>query len=327
MRHIFWAGDSTVATNKASTYPQTGIGQAFDRFTAMDVAVCNRAVNGRSTKSFIDESRLAPIYNEITKGDFLFIQFGHNDENPDYPDGVKLSIFLGEEELKAVDVAAFEGDGNDNKVSFMMDKLDVKRGDKLSFVIDAGNNISFDAGRLSVSIYEAKQKPEGEEARTNYTNLYDAFGEQGSDGWYYGMCDWNGANFEELEYDSENNRYYNDGKPELKADFVEPGNGRNAAYQWEVAQTGTIRVKGEYTKFANDEDPEANGVCMRIFINGEEKKWLGGETQGNFSTVAVKGFDEEYTVHEGDILMFAIDPDGNDSYDGGRLSVTIEAIE
>lgn len=85
MRHIFWAGDSTVATNKASTYPQTGIGQAFDRFTAMDVAVCNRAVNGRSTKSFIDESRLAPIYNEITKGDFLFIQFGHNDEKINDP--------------------------------------------------------------------------------------------------------------------------------------------------------------------------------------------------------------------------------------------------
>jgi lysophospholipase L1-like esterase len=85
MRHIFWAGDSTVATNKASTFPQTGIGQAFDRFTAMDVAICNHAVNGRSTKSFIDESRLAPIYNEITKGDFLFIQFGHNDEKINDP--------------------------------------------------------------------------------------------------------------------------------------------------------------------------------------------------------------------------------------------------
>ena len=85
MRHIFWAGDSTVATNKASTFPQTGIGQAFDRYTAMDVAVCNRAVNGRSTKSFIDESRLAPIYDEITKGDYLFIQFGHNDEKKQDP--------------------------------------------------------------------------------------------------------------------------------------------------------------------------------------------------------------------------------------------------
>ena len=80
MIHIFWAGYSTVATNKASPFPQTGIGQAFDRYTAMDVAVCNYAVNGRSTKSFIDESRLATIYDEITKGDFLFIQFGHNDE-------------------------------------------------------------------------------------------------------------------------------------------------------------------------------------------------------------------------------------------------------
>ena len=85
MTHIFWAGDSTVATNKASTYPQTGIGQAFDRFTALDVVVCNHAVNGRSTKSFIDESRLAPIYNEITEGDFLFIQFGHNDEKINDP--------------------------------------------------------------------------------------------------------------------------------------------------------------------------------------------------------------------------------------------------
>lgn len=85
MRHIFWAGDSTVATNKYSTFPQTGIGQAFDRYTKEDVVVVNRAVNGRSTKSFIDESRLAPIYNDITKGDYLFIQFGHNDEKKQDP--------------------------------------------------------------------------------------------------------------------------------------------------------------------------------------------------------------------------------------------------
>lgn len=85
MRHIFWAGDSTVATNKFVTYPQTGIGQAFDRYTRGDVVIYNHAVNGRSTKSFIDESRLAPIYNEITKGDYLFIQFGHNDEKKQDP--------------------------------------------------------------------------------------------------------------------------------------------------------------------------------------------------------------------------------------------------
>ena len=85
MRHIFWAGDSTAASNKYVTFPQTGIAQAFDRYTRTDVVVCNHAFNGRSTKSFIDESRLAPIYNDITKGDFLFIQFGHNDEKINDP--------------------------------------------------------------------------------------------------------------------------------------------------------------------------------------------------------------------------------------------------
>ena len=80
MRHIFWAGDSTVKTNKYVTYPQTGIGQAFDRYTKEDVCVYNFAENGRSTKSFINESRIAKIYDEISEGDYLFIEFGHNDE-------------------------------------------------------------------------------------------------------------------------------------------------------------------------------------------------------------------------------------------------------
>ena len=78
-KHIFWAGDSTVKTNDFSTYPQTGIGQAMPLFLGKDVVVHNHAENGRSTKSFIDESRLAVIYNELREGDFLFIQFGHND--------------------------------------------------------------------------------------------------------------------------------------------------------------------------------------------------------------------------------------------------------
>lgn len=46
----------------------------------------NHAKNGRSTKSFIDESRLTPIYDKITAGDFLFIQFGHNDEKKNDPE-------------------------------------------------------------------------------------------------------------------------------------------------------------------------------------------------------------------------------------------------
>lgn len=80
MPTIFWAGDSTVQYNDIITYPQTGIGQVMHLFLKPEITVENHAKNGRSTKSFIDESRMVPIYDRITKGDFLFVQFGHNDE-------------------------------------------------------------------------------------------------------------------------------------------------------------------------------------------------------------------------------------------------------
>ncbi|MCM1027339.1 MAG: rhamnogalacturonan acetylesterase [Roseburia sp.] len=85
MRTIFWAGDSTVQTNDCGTYPQTGIGQVFSLFLKEGYAVENHAKNGRSTKSFIDEGRLAAIEERIGEGDFLFIQFGHNDEKKEDP--------------------------------------------------------------------------------------------------------------------------------------------------------------------------------------------------------------------------------------------------
>ena len=167
--------------------------------------------------------------------------------------------------------------------------------------------------------------PEPEPERTNNTVLKDAFGAQGNDGWHFGMCDWDSKNFTELTYDEANARYYNNGKPELKADFVEPGNGKNAAYKWIVAADGTITVKGEYVKFANADDPNADGTCVRIFINGEEKKWMGNNTMGNFAEERSESFNETYTVKAGDEIIFAVNPEGNDSYDGGRLSVTISA--
>lgn len=86
MATIYWAGDSTVQYNNITTYPQTGIGQVFHLFLKPEVKVENHAQNGRSTKSFIDESRLPAIYDSITEGDFLFIQFGHNDEKKEDPE-------------------------------------------------------------------------------------------------------------------------------------------------------------------------------------------------------------------------------------------------
>lgn len=78
--NVYWAGDSTVQYNDITTYPQTGIGQVMGLYFKENVVVKNFAKNGRSTKSFIDEGRMIPIYDGISEGDFLFIQFGHNDE-------------------------------------------------------------------------------------------------------------------------------------------------------------------------------------------------------------------------------------------------------
>ena len=82
---IFWAGDSTVKENTIFSFPQTGIGQVFKLFVKRNVSVMDFAENGRSTKSFIDEGRLNIIEDRIEKGDFLFIQFGHNDEKINDP--------------------------------------------------------------------------------------------------------------------------------------------------------------------------------------------------------------------------------------------------
>ena len=87
MTTIFWAGDSTAAHNTILSWPQTGIAQMFDRFADREnVRISNHAVNGRSTKSFLDQGRLKPIAKQLKKGDFLFIQFGHNDEKDSDPD-------------------------------------------------------------------------------------------------------------------------------------------------------------------------------------------------------------------------------------------------
>lgn len=82
---IFYAADSTVAQNTVFSYPQSGIGQALPLYLKREHMVHNHAVNGRSTKSFIDQERLTAICNELSEGDFLFIQFGHNDEKQEDP--------------------------------------------------------------------------------------------------------------------------------------------------------------------------------------------------------------------------------------------------
>ncbi len=77
---IYTIGDSTMANKKAEVYPETGWGQVFGSFLKANIIVSNHAVNGRSTKSFIDEGRWQAVLDSIQPGDYVFIQFGHNDQ-------------------------------------------------------------------------------------------------------------------------------------------------------------------------------------------------------------------------------------------------------
>lgn len=77
---IFLIGDSTLQYNDETTYPQVGWGQVFSEFINKDIKVVNLGKNGASTKSFINGPRLTTLKDNISKGDLLLIQFGHNDE-------------------------------------------------------------------------------------------------------------------------------------------------------------------------------------------------------------------------------------------------------
>lgn len=78
---IYTIGDSTMADKiKPNENPETGWCQVLPSFFDLNlVAIDNRAVNGRSTKSFIKEKRWDSVYNSLKPGDYVFIQFGHND--------------------------------------------------------------------------------------------------------------------------------------------------------------------------------------------------------------------------------------------------------
>lgn len=78
---VFLIGDSTCASKElAAQNPERGWGQLFQPLFDGSVAVENHAVNGRSTKSFRDEGRWTAVYERLQSGDYVFIQFGHNDQ-------------------------------------------------------------------------------------------------------------------------------------------------------------------------------------------------------------------------------------------------------
>jgi lysophospholipase L1-like esterase len=67
--------------------PETGWGEALqDYFDSDVVRISNHARNGRSTRTFIEEGRWQAIVDSLKPGDYVFIQFGHNDQSRDKVD-------------------------------------------------------------------------------------------------------------------------------------------------------------------------------------------------------------------------------------------------
>ena len=84
---LFLAGDSTMAHKAIDRRPEHGWGEMLQQYFDMDrVRVENHARNGRSTRTFIDEGRWQALVARMQAGDYVFIQFGHNDSSADRPD-------------------------------------------------------------------------------------------------------------------------------------------------------------------------------------------------------------------------------------------------
>ena len=77
---VYLIGDSTMCYYEPERSPVTGWGMPFVHFFDSTVAIDNRARGGRSTRTFISENRWQPIADSLKEGDYVFIQFGHNDE-------------------------------------------------------------------------------------------------------------------------------------------------------------------------------------------------------------------------------------------------------
>jgi len=79
LTQVFLVGDSTMADKADLTKPERGWGMELGQYFDGGVVIRNTAVNGRSTKSFYREGRWAKVLDQLRAGDWVLIQFGHND--------------------------------------------------------------------------------------------------------------------------------------------------------------------------------------------------------------------------------------------------------
>ncbi len=80
---VFTIGDSTVKNHDNDPKGMWGWGAVFhEQFNLKKITVCNAAKAGRSARTFMDENRWEQVYNSLQPGDYVLMQFGHNDGGP-----------------------------------------------------------------------------------------------------------------------------------------------------------------------------------------------------------------------------------------------------
>lgn len=83
---LYVIGDSTAAAYDASRYPLTGWAQVLqEQFDETKLVVVDRAISGRSSKSYFEDQAWRTVSEALREGDYLFIQFGHNDSKDSDP--------------------------------------------------------------------------------------------------------------------------------------------------------------------------------------------------------------------------------------------------
>ncbi|MHC1685874.1 MAG: glycoside hydrolase domain-containing protein [Clostridiaceae bacterium] len=167
-------------------------------------------------------------------------------------------------------------------------------------------------------------------SQLNKANLASDFGSQGNNRWNYGYGTSNTDFTLATGYDASGKKYYQSGLDglELHPDFVHPSASKGAIYRWTAGETGKIDLTGTYTKYAqNDSNPSwPNGVTLTIYRNNEilqrDVVPVSNLVQ-NVDNIKI----EMIKVNQGDNIYFVITANNNNTWDGGKLDVSINPTE
>ena len=213
---IFLIGDSTMADYAnygedymKTRYPMTGWGQVFQEFVSKQnivdvpllshldsVKVDNRARGGRSTRTFFEEGRWSAVYQELKEGDFVLMQFGHNDASDKNPEryvnteGYKeyLRLFVNQSrEKSAIPIIITPVSRN---YPWEADKLGNVHGEYYTAAIEVANELNVylvDLTQLSMQHFTAKGR---DYVTYNYfmnfeAGLYEAYPEGSNDNTHF----------------------------------------------------------------------------------------------------------------------------------------------